>query len=77
MRVFENIVLRKIFVPKANGVTTDGENFITKSFMIDTPRQMLQCNQMGQACSTYWDEEKKKCFNREIRRKETTSKTYY
>jgi len=45
--------------------------------MIDTPRQMLQCNQMGQACSTYWDEEKKKCFNREIRRKETTSKTYY
>ena len=38
---FENIVLRKIFAPNANEATTDGGNFITTSFIVGTPRQML------------------------------------
>jgi hypothetical protein len=61
VRVFENIVLKKIFVLMTNEVTTDGGNFITTSFVIFTPRQMLQFNQMGendmgQACGMYWHE---------------------
>jgi len=39
--MFENIVLRKIFVLKANEVTRDGGSFITTSFMIGTPSQMI------------------------------------
>jgi len=41
VRMFQNIVLRKIFVSKANEVTRDGGNFIKTSYMIGTPRQML------------------------------------
>jgi len=41
VRVFENTVLRKIFVPKANEVKTDGGNFVTTSFMIGTPPYTL------------------------------------
>jgi hypothetical protein len=64
VRVFEKFVLRKMFVPKANEVKTDRGNFITTSFMIGTPRQMLKCNQMeeddmGQACSMYGMKRKK------------------
>jgi hypothetical protein len=33
-RVFENRVLRRIFGPKTDEVTEDGENCITKSFVI-------------------------------------------
>jgi hypothetical protein len=40
LRVFENRVLRRIFGPKRDEVTVNGENCITKSFMICTLRQV-------------------------------------
>ena len=39
MRVFENIVLRRIFGPKRYEVTESGENYITKGLMICTLTQ--------------------------------------
>jgi hypothetical protein len=39
--VFENKVLRRIFRPKTDEVTGDGENCIMKSFIICTLRQVL------------------------------------
>jgi hypothetical protein len=36
LRMFENRVLRKISVPKRDEVMEDGENCITRSFMICT-----------------------------------------
>jgi hypothetical protein len=39
--VFENRVLRRIFGPKRDEVTGDGENYITRSFMICTLCQVL------------------------------------
>jgi hypothetical protein len=41
LRLFENSVLRRIFGPKREEVTTSTVDFITKSFM------------MGGACGTY------------------------
>jgi hypothetical protein len=38
--VFKNRVLRKIFGPKRDEVT-DGEIYVTRSFMICTPHQIL------------------------------------
>jgi hypothetical protein len=40
LRVFENRVLRRIFGPKRDEVTGDGENYITRRFMICTLRQV-------------------------------------
>jgi hypothetical protein len=39
--VFENRVLRRIFGPKRDEVTGNGENCIMKSFMICTLHQVL------------------------------------
>jgi len=41
MRVFENRVLRKIFVNKIDGVTEDGEDYKMSSFTICTAQQIL------------------------------------
>jgi hypothetical protein len=41
MRVFENRVLRRIFVPKRDEITGSSENYIMRSFMIHTPHQIL------------------------------------
>jgi hypothetical protein len=41
LRVFENRVLRRIFGPRREEVTGNGENYITRSFMICTPHQIL------------------------------------
>jgi hypothetical protein len=42
LRVFENRVLRRMFVPKRDEVTGGGgEDYITKSFMFCTPHQIL------------------------------------
>jgi hypothetical protein len=40
LRVFENRVLRRIFGPKRDEVTEGGENYITRSFVICTLRQV-------------------------------------
>jgi hypothetical protein len=41
LRVFENRVLKKIFEPKSEKVTGDGEDYIMRSFMICAPHQIL------------------------------------
>ena len=41
MRVFENRVLREIFVNKIDGVTEDGEDYTMRSFTICTAQQIL------------------------------------
>jgi hypothetical protein len=40
LRVFENKVRRRLFGPKRDEVTKDGEDYITKSFMLCTPHQI-------------------------------------
>jgi len=41
VRVSENRVLRRIFGPRRDEVAWDKENYIRRSFMICTPRQIL------------------------------------
>jgi hypothetical protein len=41
LRVFENGVLRRVFGPKRDEVTENGENYIMRSFMICTPYPVL------------------------------------
>jgi len=41
LRVFENRVLRRIFVPKRDKVTGSGENYIMRSLMICTHHPIL------------------------------------
>ena len=41
LRVFDNRVLRKIFGPKRDEVTGNGENYIMRSLVICTPYPML------------------------------------
>jgi hypothetical protein len=41
LRVFENRVLRRIFGSKRDEVTGNGEDYITRSFMLCTPHQIL------------------------------------
>jgi hypothetical protein len=41
LRVFEKRVLRRIFGPKRDEVAWDKENYIRRSLMISTPRQIL------------------------------------
>ena len=41
LRVFEDRVLRGIFVPKRDEVTGNGENYIMRSLMIGTANQIL------------------------------------
>jgi hypothetical protein len=40
MKAFENRVLRRIFGPKKDEVTGDGENYIMRSFISCTLRQI-------------------------------------
>ena len=58
----ENRVLRRIFGPKRDEVTRNGENYIMRSLMICTPHKyylsdQIEKNVMGGACSTYGGEE--------------------
>jgi hypothetical protein len=39
LRVFENMVLRRIFGPKRDEITS-GEDYITRSFILCTPHQI-------------------------------------
>ena len=41
LRVFGYRVLRRIFRPKRDGVTCNGENYIMRSFMISTVHPIL------------------------------------
>ncbi len=41
LRVIENRVLRRIFGPKRDGVTENGENYIMRTLMICTAHQIL------------------------------------
>ena len=41
LRVFQNRVLRKVFGPKRDEVTGNGENYIMKSLVICTPYRIL------------------------------------
>jgi hypothetical protein len=41
LRVFENRVLRRIFGPKRDEVTGNGENYTVRSLMICTPHPLL------------------------------------
>jgi len=41
LRVFENRVLRRVFGPKRDEVTRDGENYIMRSLGIFTPYPIL------------------------------------
>jgi len=41
LRVFENRVLRRVFGPKRDEVTGNGENYIIKSLVICTPYRIL------------------------------------
>ena len=41
LRVFENRMLRRIFGPKRDEVTGNGESYITRSLVICTPYQIL------------------------------------
>jgi hypothetical protein len=41
LKVFENRVLRRVFGPKRDEVTGNGENYIIRSFIICTPYPTL------------------------------------
>ena len=41
LRVFENSVLRRVFGPKRDEVTENGENYIMRSLVICTPYRIL------------------------------------
>jgi hypothetical protein len=41
LRVFENRVLRRVFEPKRDEVTGNGENYIMRSLVICTPYPIL------------------------------------
>jgi hypothetical protein len=41
LRVFENKVLRRIYGPKRDEVTRNGENYVMRSLMICTPHPQL------------------------------------
>jgi hypothetical protein len=41
LRFFENRVLRRIFGPKREELTGSGEDYITRSFMLCIPHQIL------------------------------------
>jgi hypothetical protein len=56
LRVFENRVLRRVFGPKRDEVTGNGENYITRSFVMCAPRPVVQCDKgCSDCCSTAWD----------------------
>jgi len=55
--VFGNRVLRRIFGPKRDEVTGSGGNYVMRSLMIFTPRQMfgdhIEKNGIVGVCDTY------------------------
>jgi len=57
LRVFENRVLRRVFGPKRDEVTGNGENYIMMSLVICTPEYCaggkIEKNEMGWACGAY------------------------
>ena len=55
LRVFENRVLRRVFGPKRDEVTGNGENYIMRSLVICTPCAggKIEKNEMGGACGAY------------------------
>jgi hypothetical protein len=62
--VFENRVLRRIFGPKRDEVTGNGENYIMRSLMIRNLTQHCSGyknvkNEMGGACSAYEGEKRR------------------
>jgi len=81
LRVLENRVLRRIFVPKRDKVARNGENYIMRSLMICTAHRILFCdkiekNEMGGPWSAYGGKERHiQGFGLETRGKETTWKT--
>ena len=71
LRVLENMVLRRIFGPRRDEVTGNGENYIMRNLMIYTPHPILfgdqiEKNKMGGARSAYGREERRiQCFGGE------------
>jgi hypothetical protein len=63
LRVFENMVMRKILGSKKRR-QENGEDHITRSFMTCTPQQILfggdqiKKNEMGRECCTYERQER-------------------
>ena len=58
LRVFENRVFRRVFGPKRDEVTGNGENYIMRSLGNFTPYPILcgcniKKNEMGGACEAY------------------------
>jgi hypothetical protein len=63
LRVFENRVLRRIFGPKRDEVTGNGETYVMRTWMVCTPTQYragdkIEKNGLGGACSTYGGRER-------------------
>jgi hypothetical protein len=62
LRLLENRVLRKISGSKRDEVTGSGKDYITRSFIICSPQQILFGdhikNEMGGACGMYGGEER-------------------
>ena len=61
-RIHENRVLRRIYGPKRDKVTGNGENHITRNLMIcilhPTLSDQIEKSEMGVLCSTFGGEEK-------------------
>jgi hypothetical protein len=60
--VFQNRVLRRIFGPKEEDVTDNGEDYVTRSFMIcilikRISADQFKKNEMGNACGMYGGQE--------------------
>ena len=60
LRVFENRVLRRVFGPKRDEVTGNGENYIMRSLVIVLLTEYTYCaggkiekNEMGRACGAF------------------------
>jgi hypothetical protein len=59
LRVFENRILRRLFVPKRDEVQGSGEDYITRSFVLFTKYysgDQIRKTEMGKACGTCWGE---------------------
>jgi len=52
LRLFENRVLRRVFGPKRDEVTGNGENYTLRSLVICKSGK-IEKNEMGGACGAY------------------------
>jgi hypothetical protein len=81
LRVFENRVLRRIFVPKRDEVTGEWRKLHIEELhnLYSSPdiiRQVVKANEVGGACGTHGRGQKSiQGFGGKSRRKETTGKT--